>query len=560
MDNFIELRQVIRILLRRWWLLVIGAVLAGTIGYYVSLIQTPVYEAATTMIVGRSTTAVNLERSDIQLSQQLAITYADFVRRRPVLKGAIDVLGLSDSWQELRNQVQVKAVEGTQLFEILVNADSPTKAKMIADEIAQQLILLGPAASQTQQEETKQFVEQRLQTLQDKIETGQRRLATLETQTVAISAGSISQLTQVQADIRELEALLTEWDDTYARLLAFVNTELPVNHLAVVEPAEASLKPIRPRVQLNLLVAVLVGLCLAGGLSFLLEHLDDRLRSPSDVSQFLGLVTLGGVSRIKGKSIQDRLILRQDVFSPASEDYRLLRNKIQVMSADWPHRIIMVTSPMPSEVKSMVVANLGIVLAQAGHKVIIVDANLRQPVQHVIFQIPNRHGLAELLYSPKLEFDGHLQKTEVGNLQVLTVGALPPSYPSEILGSMYMGDLLRRLAQHADIVLCDSAQATTIADAAVLSGQVDGVVLVLEAGKTRRGIAEQAVDNLQQAGAHLLGVVLSPLAANKRTVTRFKAPIPPTTNGQHPNGNERSEYESIKRRDRRGGLTTTDVG
>ena len=560
MDNFIELRQVIRILLRRWWLLVIGAVLAGAIGYYVSLIQTPVYEAATTMIVGRSTTAVNLERSDIQLSQQLAITYADFVRRRPVLKGAIDALGLSDSWQELRNQVQVKAVEGTQLFEIHVNADSPTKAKMIADEIAQQLILLGPAASQTQQEETKQFVEQRLQTLQDKIETGQRRLATLETQTVAISAGSISQLTKVQADIRELEALLTEWDDTYARLLAFVNTELPVNHLAVVEPAEASLKPIRPRVQLNLLVAVLVGLCLAGGLSFLLEHLDDRLKSPSDVSQFLGLVTLGGVSRIKGKSIQDRLIFRQDVFSPASEDYRLLRNKIQVMSADWPHRIIMVTSPIPSEMKSMVVANLGIVLAQAGHKVIIVDANLRQPVQHVIFQIPNRHGLAELLYSPKLEFDVHLQKTEVGNLQVLTVGALPPSYPSEILGSMYMGDLLRRLAQHADIVLCDSAQATTIADAAVLSGQVDGVVLVLEAGKTRRGVAEQAVDNLQQAGAHLLGVVLSPLAANKRTVTRFKAPIPPTTNGQHPNGNERSEYESIKRRDRRVGLTTTDVG
>lgn len=560
MDNFIELRQVIKILLRRWWLLVIGAVLAGTIGYYVSLMQTPVYEAATTMIVGRSTTAVNLERSDIQLSQQLAITYADFVRRRPVLKGAIDALGLSDSWQELRNQVQVKAVEGTQLFEIHVNADSPTKAKMIADEIAQQLILLGPAASQTQQEETKQFVEQRLQTLQSKIETGQRRLATLETQTVAVFAGSISQLTKVQADIRELEALLTEWDDTYARLLAFVNTELPVNHLAVVEPAEASLKPIRPRVQLNLLVAVLVGLCLAGGLSFLLEHLDDRLKSPSDVSQFLGLVTLGGVSRIKGKSIQDRLILRQDVFSPASEDYRLLRNKIQVMSADWPHRIIMVTSPIPSEMKSMVVANLGIVLAQAGHKVIIVDANLRQPVQHVIFQIPNRHGLAELLYSPKLEFDGHLQKTEVGNLQVLTVGALPPSYPSEILGSMYMGDLLRRLAQHADIVLCDSAQATTIADAAVLSGQVDGVVLVLEAGKTRRGVAEQAVDNLQQAGAHLLGVVLSPLAANKRTVTRFKAPIPPTTNGQHPNGNERSEYESIKRRDRRVGLTTTDVG
>jgi capsular exopolysaccharide synthesis family protein len=201
------------------------------------------------------------------------------------------------------------------------------------------------------------------------------------------------------------------------------------------------------------------------------------------------------------------------------------------MCADWPRKVIMVTSPIPGELKSLTVANLGIVLAKAGFRVIIVDANLRQPLQHVLFELPDRVGLTELLYAPETELDSHLKNTRVQNLRVLPVGALPPPHPSELLGSAHMSTLLNRLAEQSDIVLCDSAHTVAIVDALVLSRQVDGVVLVVEMGKTRRGLAEQAVYDLQQAGANLLGSVLNPIAAHK-AATVFVSPVAPGVNGR----------------------------
>jgi len=173
------------------------------------------------------------------------------------------------------------------------------------------------------------------------------------------------------------------------------------------------------------------------------------------------------------------------------------------------------------------------VLAQAGLRVFIVDTNLRQPMQHTLFQRPNRRGLSELLYAPQLELDTLLEKTDVPNLHLLPAGASPPPHPSELLGSARMGELLDQLAVKADIVLCDSAHAVAIADAVALSSQVDGVMLVIELRKTRRGAAEQAVYNLRQGGANLLGIVLNRLDASPVTTAKFKPKVAPLMNGHY---------------------------
>jgi capsular exopolysaccharide synthesis family protein len=525
MDNFVEVRQVLAILLRRWWILLIGALIAGVIGYSVSLLQTPVYAATTAIYVGRSIQSSNIERIDLQVGAQLVPTYADLVRRRPVLKGAFDTLQLEGSWRELRNRVQVSSVENTQLLEIRVTADSPEEAQMTADEIARQLILVGPISSSDETvRETREFAQQRLDKLQANIEAAERQIDDLEAKMAMLISSALDQVPQLQLEVQTLEALIADWDSTYANLLAFLNTESSANQLAIVEPAEANPTPIQPRVRLNTLIAVLVGLALSTGLVFLLEYLDDTIKPGDAISEILGIATLGSISRIKGKTAQEKLIFRQDLFSPASEDYRLLRNKIQVMCADWPRKIIMVTSPTPGELKSITVANLGVVLAQGGFRVIIVDADMRQPVQHELFQLPIRRGLTDLLYDPELELNSQLQATKVSGLSVLAVGTLPPPHPSESLGSTHMGELLNQVAEQADIVLCDSAHAVAIADAMVLSGQVDGVLLVVEMGKTRRVTAEQAVQNLRQAGANLLGTILSPLPADKMTTIKLKMP------------------------------------
>jgi succinoglycan biosynthesis transport protein ExoP len=507
MSDFVELRQVITGIVRWLWLLFLSAIISAVTGYAVSQRQAPVYEATTTLMVGQSIQATDLSSGDITTSERLAGTYADIAQRQPVLQSTTETLSLNATWRELKKRVKVKPVQGTQLLEITVEASSPEEARVTADEIAHQLILVSPTGVQNQeQEENQRFVRQRLESLQAKIGAGQERIKELE----AAMAGPLpaQQVQELQSEANTLESLITDWENTYTQLLIFIGSKESPNYLAVIEPAQANPHPVRPRVRLNTLVASVVGLFLALGLIFLLEYLDDTLKSADDLSQSLGLTSLGAVGQIKGSRYHDKLIASQDPFAPAAEAYRIIRSNIQFMSIDQPVKSIMVTSSSPGEGKSFTVANLGLVMAQAGLKTIIVDSDLRRPVQHQIFKVSNAGGLTDLMRSPELEINRHLKHTEIENLQVITCGTLPPN-PAELLGSQRMGQLLAGLSEIADVVIYDSPPAVVVADTAVLSRRVDGVVLVVEAGQTRRDVARQAIMNLQQAGAHILGGVLN---------------------------------------------------
>jgi succinoglycan biosynthesis transport protein ExoP len=502
-----ELRQYIAIVIGWWWLTILLTLVAGVTSYAISQRQAPVFEATMTLMVGQSFQATELTNNDILTSQQLARTYADIAQRQPVLQGTIETLALKGTWRELKKRVKVNPVPDTQLLEIAVEASSPEEARVTADEVARQLILLSPAALQNQeQEENQHFVRQRLEDLQAKIEAGQARVKELE----AAMAGSLSaqQVQELQDEINTLESLIANWENTHTQLLIFIDSKESPNYLAVIEPAQVNPDPVRPRVGLNTLIASVVGLSLAMGLIFLLEYLDDTLKSADDLSQSLGLTSLGAVSQIKGRGYQDKLISSQDPFDPTSEAYRMIRSNIQFMSIDRPVKSIMVTSAGPGEGKSTTAANLGLIMAQAGLKTIIVDTDLRRPVQHLIFRVPNAGGLTDLVRLPELEVNYHLRHTGIENLQVITCGTLPPN-PAELLGAQRMGQLLACLSEMADVVIYDSPPAAAVTDAAVLSTRMDGVVLVIEAGQTRHDVARQAVTNLQQAGAHILGGVLN---------------------------------------------------
>jgi protein-tyrosine kinase len=200
--------------------------------------------------------------------------------------------------------------------------------------------------------------------------------------------------------------------------------------------------------------------------------------------------------------------------SPISEAYRVLRTNLQFSSLDQPLRTLVVTSPNPVEGKSTTVANLGVVMAQAGKSVIVVDADLRRPVLHRIFQLNNDRGLTDVLLSAEPLLDGHLQATGVENLRLLNTGPLPPN-PSELLGSQRMARLIEQLKAEADVVLFDSPPSLAVTDASVLATQTDGVLIVADAGRTRRNLARESVERFQQVGAKTLGVVLNRLKAGR---------------------------------------------
>jgi len=501
-----ELRQYIAIGLRWWWLMLLSTLLAVGAGYFFSQRQTPVYQATTILIVGQTIQSTELTSSDILTSERLARTYADMARLQPVLQSVVEAISLKDTWQGLRSRVSVSPRRDTQLLDITVEASSPEEARVTADELARQLIRLSPSALQDQQRsDSQRFASQRLESLRAKIEGGQARLDELEE--AMEEPLSAQQVQEIQDEINTLESLVAGWENNYAQLLSLVQSEKSPNYLAVVQPAQASSSPIRPRVHQDTLMAAVVGLLLSVGVIFLVEYLDDTVKSSADLSQSLGLATLGAVGEIKGKSYE-KLVAQKDPYSPESEAYRMIRSNIQFSSVDRPLKAIMVTSPTSGEGKSLTVANLGVVMAQAGLKTIIVDTDLRRPVQHQIFTVPNLEGLTALLRSPMDEVNGHLEDTKIENLRVLTSGDIPPN-PSELLGSQRMGQLLDRLTELADVVLLDSPPVLAVTDAAVLSKRIDGLLLVTEAGQTRRDAARQAVLNLQQAGANLLGGVLN---------------------------------------------------
>jgi len=294
---------------------------------------------------------------------------------------------------------------------------------------------------------------------------------------------------------------------------------VPVKDLLVVEPATQPLKPTENPVQRYTLLAALVGAMGAVGVAFLLEYLDDTIKTPEDVSRALGLGTLGTIGRLAKR--EEELVVAAQPFSPLAEAFRKLRTNVRFSSLDRPLQTLLVTSPNLAEGKSNTVANLAVAMAQAGLRVVAVDADLRRPRLHQLFdlELHEEDALESSLgglTGSLLEGcpDGRLQPTQVENLKVLPSGELPPN-PAEIMGSQHMQKLLHELAQQVDVVLIDSPPVLPVADATALAQAVDGVLLVLEAGKTRRQAARYAVESLHQVGASLVGVVLNAVPTHK---------------------------------------------
>lgn len=192
--------------------------------------------------------------------------------------------------------------------------------------------------------------------------------------------------------------------------------------------------------------------------------------------------------------------------SPVSEAYRTLRTNLSFYSLDNPLRSLVVTSAAPDEGKSTTVANLAVTMAQSGRKTILVDCDLRRPSLHTLFNLQNNIGFTNMLLDENAA--APLQKTEVGNLLVLTSGSKPPN-PADILGSRQMDRIIATLVEQADMVLFDAPPVVAVTDAVVLGTKVDGVLLVVSAGKTRRDHAEKAKQILEKANVRIIGVTLT---------------------------------------------------
>ncbi|MBI1801212.1 MAG: CpsD/CapB family tyrosine-protein kinase [Chloroflexi bacterium] len=202
------------------------------------------------------------------------------------------------------------------------------------------------------------------------------------------------------------------------------------------------------------------------------------------------------------------LITLSNPRSPISEAYRALRTNIEFSTFDKKLRTLVVTSPSPEEGKSTTLANLAVTMAQSGKQVILVDCDLRKPSQHLVFGARNDRGLTSLMIPDAPLDKPPLQPTAQEGLMLLTAGPLPPN-PSEMLGSKRMDEIIAVLSERADIVIFDAPPILAVTDAAVLATRVDGVLLVINAGRTKRDHMQRAHALLSKVNARLIGAVLN---------------------------------------------------
>ncbi len=496
-----ELRQYFNTI-RKWlWLIVLATAVAVVSSFIATRQQPPIYSSKTTLIVGSTIENPNPTGNDIWLGQQLAQTYAELAKRDAIKQGVMQTLGMS--WLP---EYTVTLVPNTQLLEVNVVDADPLRAQAVAQELARQLIEQSPSAPEREQIDRQAFVNKQLQELEANIDATKARIEELQAQLADMF--SARQIADTQTQIAALEQKQASYQTNYTALLSFVSGG--ANSIRVVEPASLPTAPIGPNKGLTIVLAAAIGLLLALGAAFLLDYLDDTIKTPEDVQSATHLATLGAIARIEGETASEKLVTVSQPKSPNAEAYRILRTNLLFSAVDNPPRTLLVTSASPGEGKSTTLANLGVVMAQQGQRVVLIDSDLRRPTLHRLFQAPNATGLTSALLHEHPSAAPFLQATNVENLSLLTTGPLPPN-PAELLGSARFGELLRELQTHADVILLDSPPALAVTDAPVLARQVDGVLLVVDAGATRRQWAANAQETLSKVGAKVLGVALNRL-------------------------------------------------
>ncbi|MCJ7783504.1 MAG: polysaccharide biosynthesis tyrosine autokinase, partial [Desulfobacterales bacterium] len=297
---------------------------------------------------------------------------------------------------------------------------------------------------------------------------------------------------------------------------AGVSAGITASNIQIVDPAELPTQPYKPNKRLNLLLAAVVGLFLGVGLAFFFEYLDNTIKTPEDLEQWVRLPSFGMVPEIsngrrgrleKGASYPVELVTFGHPKSMLSEAYRSIRTSILLSSSEKPPKKITITSPNPSEGKTTTVINTAIALSQTGAQVLIIDADMRKPKVHKIFNYENGKGLSNFL-SGHGDLESIVKKSEVPNLFYIPCGPVPPN-PSELLGSILFKTMLESLEARFDHILLDSPPVLGFADAIILSTCVNGVILTVLGGKTPRETLQRAKEALQQTNTKILGVVIN---------------------------------------------------
>jgi len=473
-------------------------------------LKTPIYQAQVKMLISaeKQVEATYYREIGASRNSEIVLTQSEIVKSSPVMERTVRALGLYErpldyekrfssalkkklisfragkfseklarltdeqkkaflfrqAVEELKTSVKVEPIRDTNLFTISAREFSPIGAAVIANVVSRSYIIFD--------------LEQQLAELQ--LKYGEKHLS----------------VTQLKDNIDKMRESLS------GEPLSNIEAIGPAS-VKIVEQAQIPLRPTGPSKLLTILLALIMSPFLGVMLAFGFEYLDQTFKSPKDIETFLNLPFLGSIPRKK----------------PKKDALHNLSGQIYLLMKDKNLKSILLTSALPGEGATTIISNLGKHLSRKmGHKVLIIDANLRNPAIHKAFKIPESPGLAEVLEG-KVSFDSVIaserpssviasERSERSNLNIIPAGQTTLN-PVTLLGSSMMAEVINMAKQKCEIVLLDCPNLRNFKDAVVLSSSLDAVALVVNEARTRRQVVKSALAPLEQKKANLLGVILN---------------------------------------------------
>lgn len=488
----LELRTHLRVLWRRkLTVLAVVLVLAG-LGLLASIVQTPVYEAEVKLLLqaeGRSLLGTSSQEDPVRkVETQVEVAKSDPVRaivtRRlgPVPKARVTGLGNSD------------------IVVIKVRSSQPTRATQVALGYARAYLEFRRSQAVRALNQANRQIEDAIDDLERQIEDTDARIESAE------DSSSVSGLTATRDQLVSRQTVFKQRLDEFK-----VDSQIQTGGAELVEASDVPVRKVLPTPFRYGVLAVVGGLLLGSGFALVRESMDDSIRTHADLEGVLpGVPVLGLISAVPGWRDEETALVsaRDDPTSPSAESYRSLRTSLQFVGGPRPPRVIQITSALPGEGKTTTVANLGVVLAGAGHRTVLVDCDLRRARLHAFFGLSNDVGFTSIYLGQATAVEAAKRAPGIDNLWIVPSGPLPPN-PSEVLSDKRTGEVLAKLLEESELILVDCPPLLPVTDSTALSVWVDASLLIAKAEATTRQNLQRAVDILLQTGAPLVGTVLN---------------------------------------------------
>lgn len=488
--------------LARVWLPRIGAsaLIAGIVAFAIASVQPSVYESQVTMVVGPPQSGRSLDYNQLLAAQQLSETYATIASTRPVLLPVIEELELPDTPARLQRRVTAASASDSPILSVTVRDADPLQAAAIANAIARRLE--EDAAATASGDAFQQSIQDELEAIRAEIRVTQAEIEVLR--------GAPDRTAAEEDELQALLDRIVSLRSTFATLVPFSSSEGSTDLLTVIQPAVAADVPSGPRPLLTGMLAAMAALIVASAVALIIESASDTIRD-ADVIHEIGLQILGAIPRADHDRHRrtGQLPTLATHPTPTTDAYRALRTNIELENGNAVGCSILVTSAEGGVTRTVVAANLAVVFAQGGRRVLLVDADISTPSAHEVLGLPNNRGLTSIASAERFDVRALVQKTQQDHLDLLSSGqAAVRSSRSDLFGYGRTGRLVSSLVAQYDVTVLIGPPLKRSMDSAVLSSSVDVTLVVVGLGRSSSETVRSAHGALLRAHARTVGIVL----------------------------------------------------